>query len=322
MNSEKVSVIIPAYNAADTLGEAINSILQGTYQNLEILIIDDCSTDNTGEVVAQIIQKDSRVQYYRNEKNCGVSKSRNLMIHKATGTYVAFLDSDDTWEPNKLEVCLKILKDNPDIKASAHALSYMDKHGKKASYIPTYPTTSEEVKAIRERGELPWVFPSSVVVEREVLLQEGGFAEDWKVGEDTELFARIAQKYGMLATKMSLGNYRIRGNSLTDKHWFKKRIAADCVKENQRRRMRGEKEFSIHEFEQVYFQDLPPLEKFNKYRKLLALHYMRKAGQCWLNRELLPALIYGIATTTLNPVASLQKLQWMKYQEGLSKQSK
>lgn len=322
MSKEKVSIIIPAFNAADTLTEAVASVLSGTYKNIEILIVDDCSSDNTEKVAAKLAEENSEIQFYKNEQNYGVSKSRNLMIKKATGEFVAFLDSDDTWEPNKLEVCLKMLKENPDIKATAHALTYLDKHGKKKSYIATYPTTLEEMNAIREGGEVPWVFPSSAVIYRDILLQEGGFAEDWKVGEDTELFARIAQKYGLLATKTSLGNYRIQGNSLTDKYWLKKRIASDCVKQNQRRRMQGEKELTLNEYEELCFNTLPPLKKLNKLRDILSLHYMRKAGQSWLNREIFSTFFFGITATLLNPQATLNKFKWMKYQERLSKEKK
>ena len=315
MNSEKVSVIIPAFNAAETLAEAVYSAVNGTHKYLEILIVDDFSTDDTDRVGVQLADEYSRIQYFRNPENYGVSKSRNLMIYQATGKYVAFLDSDDTWEPNKLEFCLKMLQDNPEVKAVAHALRYLDKRGNKLSYVPTYPTTKAQMQKIKETGESPWVFPSSVVVDRSILLSEGGFAEDWQVGEDTELFTKIAQKHGLLAATAPLGNYRIRGNSLTDKHWLKKRIAADCVKENQLRRLRGETELSLNEYEQVCFKNLSLLKKINKFRELLALHYMRKLGQSLLNREVLPTLLYGIATTVLNPKATLNKWKWMKYNE-------
>ncbi|MEG4471450.1 glycosyltransferase family 2 protein [Microcoleus sp. AT9_B5] len=321
MNSQKVSVIIPAFNAADTLAETVASVLNGTHKNLEILIVDDCSTDATEKVAAKLVEQDSRIQYFRNTQNYGVSKSRNLMIYRATGEYVAFIDSDDTWEPNKLEVCLKMLADNPEVKAVAHALRYLDKRGKKLSYIPTYPTTKAEMQAIKETGESPWVFPSSVVVDRSIILKEGGFAEDWQVGEDTELFTKLAQKYGLLAATEPLGNYRIRGKSLTDKHWLKKRIASDCVKENQLRRLRGETELSLQEYEQLCFKNLPLLQRLNKFREFLALHYMRKLGQSWLNREVLPAIVYGIATTVLNPQATVHKWKWMKTHEKLSHQT-
>jgi glycosyltransferase involved in cell wall biosynthesis len=315
MNTKKVSIIIPAFNAAETLAEAVASAVNGSYQHLEILIVDDFSTDDTRKVAAKLAESDPRIQLFLNPENYGVSKSRNLMIARATGEYVAFLDSDDTWEPNKLEFCLQMLADNPEVKAVAHALRYLDKSGNKLSYIPTYPTTKDQMQAIKMTGESPWVFPSSMVIYRAILVKEGGFAEDWVVGEDTELFTKIAQKHGLLAATEPLGNYRLRGNSLTDKHWLKKRIAGDCIKENQQRRLRGEAELSLNEYEQLCFKDLPLWKRLNKFREFLALHYMRKLGQSWLNRDFLSTLVYGIATTALNPQATLNKLKWMKYHE-------
>ena len=303
---EKVSIIMPAFNAKDTIGEAIESALNGTHQNLEILVIDDGSTDGTENTVTEIAQKDQRIKYYKNPTNLGAYQSRNLMLEVATGQYIAFLDSDDTWEPNKLEECLKMLKQHPEIKSVGHALRYLDKRGNKVGYIPTYPTNQEELQEVQENGALPWVFPTALVLEREALLGIGGFV-DWKVGADAEFIARLAQKHGMLATKMALGNYRVLGNSLTDKYWLDKRLAIDCVKENQLRRIRGQSELTLTEYREIFFQNLPPLKKLNKLRVIAATRFMRKAGESWLNREILSTLVYGILCTALNPQALCTK---------------
>lgn len=316
---EKVSIIMPAFNAKDTIGEAIASALNGTHRNLEILVIDDGSTDGTENTVTDMAAKDQRIKYYKNPTNLGAYKSRNLMMKAATGQFIAFLDSDDTWEPNKLEECLKMLKQHPEIKSVGHALRYLDKGGNKVGYIPTYPTNQEELQEVQENGTIPWVFPTALVVEREAILEIGGFLE-WKVAADTELMARLAQKHGMLATKMPLGNYRVLGNSLTDKYWLDKRLAIDCVKENQLRRIRGQSELTLTEYRKIFFQNLPPLKKLNKLREIAATRFMRKAGESWLNREILSTLVYGIATTALNPQATVHKIQWMKYQKGLNQE--
>ena len=141
------------------------------------------------------------------------------------------------------------------------------------------------MQEVQENGALPWVFPTALVVEREAILEIGGFL-DWKVAADTEFMARLAQKHGMLATKMPLGNYRVLGNSLTDKHWFNKRLAIDCVKENQRQPSRGESELILTECREMFFQNLPPLKTLNKLRKMAGIHFIRKAEESWLNRDI------------------------------------
>ena len=96
-----------------------------------MLVIDDGSTDGTEKTVTDMAVEYERIKYYKNPTNLGAYKSRNLMMEVATGQYIAFLDSDDTWEPNKLEECLKMLKQAPEVKSVGHALRYLDKRGNK-----------------------------------------------------------------------------------------------------------------------------------------------------------------------------------------------
>jgi len=282
---EKVSILMSVFNAKDTIGEAIASALNGTHRNLEILVINDGLTEGTQNTVTDLAGKGQGIKYYKNPTNLGAYKSQNLIIEAATGQFITFLHSDDTWEPNKLEECLKMLKQPPEVESLGHGLRYLDKPGNKVGYIPTYLTNPEELQEVQENGALPWVFPTALVLEREAILEIGGFLY-WKVGADTEFIARLAQKHGMLATKMPLGNYRVLGNSLTDKYCLDKHLAIDCVKENQLRPSRGESELTLTEYLEIFFQNLPPLKKLNKLRKIAAIHFMRKAGESWLNREI------------------------------------
>lgn len=98
----KVSIIMPSYNTAKYIGESIKSVLAQTYENWELIIVDDCSTDGTDETVAPFLM-DRRIRYFKNEYNSGAAVSRNRALREATGKWVAFLDSDDLWLPEKLE---------------------------------------------------------------------------------------------------------------------------------------------------------------------------------------------------------------------------
>ena len=100
---KKISLIMPAFNAKHTICQAIASALNGTHRNLEILVIDDSLTDGTENNVTDMAGKDQGIKYYKNPTNLGPYKSPNLIIEAATGQLIAFLDSDDTWEQNKLE---------------------------------------------------------------------------------------------------------------------------------------------------------------------------------------------------------------------------
>ncbi|MCK4529078.1 glycosyltransferase, partial [candidate division WOR-3 bacterium] len=107
----KVSVIIPTYNRVHLIGRAIQSVLEQSYQDFEIIVVDDASTDNTGEVVRSL--KDERIRYIRHEKNKGAAAARNTGIKVARGEYIAFQDSDDEWLPEKLEKQMKAFDNAP-----------------------------------------------------------------------------------------------------------------------------------------------------------------------------------------------------------------
>ena len=107
-----VSVITPAYNCAEYIDECIESVLNQTYQNWEMLIVDDKSTDNTQSIVESYAKKDHRIKLFNQEKNAGAATARNKALELSQGRFVAFLDSDDTWKPNKLERQLEFMLEN------------------------------------------------------------------------------------------------------------------------------------------------------------------------------------------------------------------
>lgn len=106
-----VSIVMPSYNTAKYIAETVQSVLAQTYQNWELIIVDDCSTDDTNEVVKPFL-RDSRIRYLKNEKNSGAAVSRNRALREAKGKWIAFLDSDDLWMPEKLEKQIAFMKEN------------------------------------------------------------------------------------------------------------------------------------------------------------------------------------------------------------------
>lgn len=105
--NELISIITPVYNSEKYIADTINSVLAQTYTNWEMLIADDCSSDNSAEIIKKYT--DSRIKYFRLETNSGAAIARNKALEKAKGNYIAFLDSDDAWKPEKLEKQLKFM---------------------------------------------------------------------------------------------------------------------------------------------------------------------------------------------------------------------
>ena len=111
MDKEKVSIIVPMYNAEKFIGKTIESVLSQTYENWEMLIMNDVSTDNSLAVVNKFAKKDARIKVVNTEKNMGVVKGRNHLIDLANGKYIAFLDADDYWHSQKLEKQIQFMKE-------------------------------------------------------------------------------------------------------------------------------------------------------------------------------------------------------------------
>lgn len=107
-----VSIIMPSYNSSEFIEDSIKSVQAQTYTNWELLITDDCSTDNSVEIIEQFVEEDPRIKLFILDKNSGAAISRNNSLNNAKGTFIAFLDSDDLWKPFKLEKQMKFMLDN------------------------------------------------------------------------------------------------------------------------------------------------------------------------------------------------------------------
>src|SRR5690606_18841039 len=107
-----VSIVMPCYNAEDLISYSIGSVLKQTNRDWELIVADDCSTDSSREIIKAISDSDSRVQLIKLSENSGVSAARNAAIEQAKGEYIAFLDSDDLWDPEKLQVQVEFMQQN------------------------------------------------------------------------------------------------------------------------------------------------------------------------------------------------------------------
>ena len=112
MYGDLVSIIMPAYNCAEWIGKSIDSVIAQTYENWELIIVDDCSTDDTLTVIKEYSQTDTRIKWYKLKHNSGAAIARNTAVDKAKGVYLAFLDSDDLWKTEKLQKQIRFMSDN------------------------------------------------------------------------------------------------------------------------------------------------------------------------------------------------------------------
>lgn len=130
-----VSIVMPAYNAARTIRDSITSVQAQTFQDWELIVIDDGSKDETATILTEIAMSDSRIRFLQNEKNSGASYTRNRAVALAEGEWIAFLDSDDLWKPEKLEKQLDLSQKRPDMVVCYTASSFIDDAGRPYGYV-------------------------------------------------------------------------------------------------------------------------------------------------------------------------------------------
>jgi glycosyltransferase involved in cell wall biosynthesis len=188
-----VSVIIPYYNSEGTIIRALESVINQTYKDFEIILIDDGSYDNSYKKVEKFMSshKDFKIKNLH-QGNYGPSKARNLGVKCAEGEYIAFLDSDDSWDRNKLDIQMEYLKKNKDIAilGSDHNIVIENKVYKKSKDTGKFIGVSFYKKLFKNYFAAP-----TVVIKKEAFEDVEGFNETQRYAEDPLLYSKVLRKY-------------------------------------------------------------------------------------------------------------------------------
>ena len=207
-NSDLISVIIPTYNRAHLIKKSVESVLNQTYKNLELIIVDDGSTDNTKEIIEYI--NDERIVYIKQAKNLGASAARNNGIDLAKGKYIAFQDSDDTWLLDKLEKQINALnKNNADVVCSK-----MFVYGN----LLKRKTPKNISEGFLKEDTLPLGISNGALFGKREVFLENKFNTTIKCIEDFEIALRIKQKYSIYFMDEALINYYIQKDSISSNY--------------------------------------------------------------------------------------------------------
>ncbi len=190
----KVSVIIATYNRAPSLLRSVQSVLRQTYQNMEIIIVDDGSTDHTQEIVKNI--NDARVRYVRNEKNKGAAAARNTGICLATGKYIAFQDDDDEWVPGKLQIQIDVLEQSSSRVDIVYSDMWKVRQGQRTYFHSPRFTPSDGIIYKHALADgVGYIGLVTVVLRKECFDKAGLFDENLSSLIDYELFIRLSKDY-------------------------------------------------------------------------------------------------------------------------------
>lgn len=231
----RVSVVMPAYNCGPYIRQAVDSVLAQTEPDLEVVVVDDGSTDQTPEILRSLARVDPRVRVVTQPNSGKPAIARNRGIRESNGDVISFLDADDLWWPEKLRSVLAVLDTRPDVGLVFHDVEVMGADGVLSGRRYLAPTDFAQ-QVLPTSVPLPsgaflcdvrslfffictritTIFPSAAIIRRARLLQEPVFfAEDVVAGEDADLWFRIVKTGGIAYLDQALSGYRIHGQSVT-----------------------------------------------------------------------------------------------------------
>lgn len=209
-----VSVIIPCYNAEKFVEQAVRSIMEQTYQNLEIICINDCSKDSTGTILRKLAKEDSRIVCVENEENLKLPKTLNKGITLAKGEYIARMDADDISLPERIEKQIKFMLSHNDIDIVGCNSQHIDEYGNIRAYRTYMPIEHRKI-AKQMTWKCVLVHPS-VLAKKSFFEDVGGFNEQLSYAEDYELWISAIIKSKKMANLQDiLLHYRIHSSQMT-----------------------------------------------------------------------------------------------------------
>jgi glycosyltransferase involved in cell wall biosynthesis len=216
--SPLVSVVIPVFNCESYLNKSIDSIINQTYRNLEILIADDSSSDKSYSILYQYSKKDPRITLFKNSENLGYLKTCNFLFSQATGEFITFQDADDYSEFNRIELQVQFMLRNPKIGLCSTNYQRFDNWGKLLE-SSQYPSEDDQIRNSISK-ELPFpFFPGSLLLRRVVYDAIGGYREFFnRIGsEDYDWILLASEKFKMGNLKEVLYYYRFNPDSISQK---------------------------------------------------------------------------------------------------------
>ncbi|MDJ0736162.1 MAG: glycosyltransferase [Nostocaceae cyanobacterium] len=206
----KISVVIPVFNGESTIFKTINSVLEQTFKNLEIIVINDGSTDATLDIIQSI--NDVRLQVF-SYANAGLATSRNRGIEKANGDFISFIDADDLWTVDKLEVQYQVLQNNQNASVAYSWTDYIDETGNFLKAGRRIIANGDVYSQLLLRNFLE--NGSNPLISKEAINAVGGFDQTLAAAEDWDMWLRLAAKYEFVCVEKPQILYRISTNSMS-----------------------------------------------------------------------------------------------------------
>ncbi|MBS1932846.1 MAG: glycosyltransferase family 2 protein [Bacteroidetes bacterium] len=301
MKEPLVSVVMAAYNAEKYLKEAVNSVLNQSYSNIELVIVNDGSTDSTKDII--LSYSDKRIKYVENEMNSGLVVTRNKGLENASGEYIAILDSDDIAMPDKIQKQVSFLEVNKNYGLCATFFRKIDGEGKIVSDI-TIPVSNKDLQTFLHYDNC---ICHSTVMARAGLLKQLRYSEGSDIIEDTDLLHRLAKITKMATLPVFTTLYRIHGTNISiakKEKMFALMRGLNREKLNDMHVPFSDEELGIHSnaivYEDFFFNSAEKMSRLERWILKLYRH-------CSLNKEYNREIMYKILVERWVVICSKRK---------------
>ncbi len=301
-----ISVIMAAYNAKDFIALAIESTLNQTYTEFELIIIDDGSTDNTLEIITGYLEQDHRVRIIQSN-HIGTSCARNLGINEAKYPWIAIMDADDVALPERFEQQINATKTNPKVVVWGTYAHHISAAGEVLTLVRQGVVNEEDFYHLWNGGHVPFVIHPTALFKKEIFLKAGGYSTDFPVSQDFELCERMGSYGPIMAIPKPLLLYRVHARSASMSKFFLQKLLARYVVERHRTWLEGKDEPDLKLFITQYEQK-PLFTRLKRDISTLGQFWYRKAGLFFAEKQYVSAFWYLILAFTANPAYSLPRV--------------
>jgi glycosyltransferase involved in cell wall biosynthesis len=314
-----ISVVMPAYNASEFIDIAIQSILNQTFKDFELIIIDDASTDNTLEIIKNYARQDTRIRIIQQPKNRGYTRAIMRGIEEAKYQWVARMDADDVSLPERLEKQINAAKANPKVVVWGSYVNHINSQGDiLGTGLSTGVKTEEEFYEKINNGNLISLYHPTWLLNKEALIKAGGYNPEFEPAEDFELLSRLANYGSLLVIPEPLVLYRVHLQSASMQKFFLQQSITECIYARYAARIAGKEEPDVKDFleaEKIKFI----LFKLNKINSQLSRFWYRKAGLFFGERQLFQAILHLALAIIFNPFYAIPRIWEQKIYPELSR---
>jgi len=301
-----ISVVMPAFNSSNFIAKAIESILNQTFQDFELILVDDGSTDNTLEIMTHYREQDNRIQIIQS-KHVGCSRARNLGINQSKFPWIAVMDADDIALPKRFAKQIEAANANPKVVAWGTYVHHVNLKEEVLSLQKHGLLTEEEFYDNMKRGDVPFVIHPTSLIKKEILLKVGGYDPKFSDADDFELFDRLSDYGPILVIPEPLLLYRLHSQSVSMNKYFIRDLLIKYVYTRRSAQIKGEEVVDLDQFIGNYKQR-PFLLRTKHYLNNLSQFWYRKAGVFFSEKQYLQATLYLSMVIVLNPLYAIPRI--------------